>query len=411
LHFLLCRGNSKDHPKGMAASCNWDNLRGNLWPEFRLWLGRSSLLSRLFAITSERIASKEHPATWFLDARGWAKEADAEAQGRSLSGHHARYVLVLLDETGDTAPAVGRTAEQALGNCEWGKIVQAGNPTSHGGLLYAVSTQLRHQWHVISITADPDDPKRTPRVPVEWAREQIATYGRDNPWVMAYILGQFPPTGFNSLLSPDDVQAATCRFVPLDQYAWAQKRLGVDVARFGDDATVLYPRQGLVAFDPIEMRGAKTQDIAARVAVAHARWGSEVHFLDATGGYGAGVIDALGIARIKCVPVDYAGKADDPRYFNKRTEMWWRMAEWLKRGGSLPNDPQLARELTTPVYWFHQGKIRLEEKDQIKKRLGFSPDHADALAQTFCVVDQPAQTSSMLPARSRASLVQSDPLA
>lgn len=409
-YFLLCCGDDLDHPKGIAASCNWDNLRTNLWPEFSKWFGRSPILSSLFEITSERIFSREHPRTWLLDARGWAKGSDAEAQGRSLSGLHAKYVLVMLDETGDTSPAVGRTAEQALAGCTWGKIIQAGNPTSHSGLLYEAATKLRHEWRVISITGDPDDPNRSPRVPIEWARQQIKDHTRDNPWVQAYILGTFPPSGFNSLLSPDEVQAAIGRYIPPDQYVFAQKRIGVDVARFGDDATVLYPRQGLVAFDPVEMRGARTQDIAARVAVARQRFGAEIVFVDATGGYGAGVIDALGMARIRCVPVDFSGKAEDPQFFNKRTEIWWRMASWVKKGGSIPNDTTLARELTTPTYWHHNGKIRLEEKDQIKKRLGFSPDHADALAETFALVDQPAQASGLRQIGKRGVLVQEDPL-
>jgi hypothetical protein len=66
------------------------------------------------------------------------------------------------------------------------------------------------------------------------------------------------------------------------------------------------------------------------------------------------------------------------------------MAEWVKRGGALPNDPELAKELTTPTYTHQNGKLRLEEKEQIKKRLGFSPDKGDALALTFALPDMPA---------------------
>ena len=68
-----------------------------------------------------------------------------------------------------------------------------------------------------------------------------------------------------------------------------------------------------------------------------------------------------------------------------------KMAEWVKNGGALPNIPELVSELTTPTYTFTNGKFVLEEKDQIKIRLGRSPDLADALALTFAIVDMPSR--------------------
>jgi phage terminase large subunit len=89
--------------------------------------------------------------------------------------------------------------------------------------------------------------------------------------------------------------------------------------------------------------------------------------------------------------VNFSGKAIDPRYYNKRAEMWFEMADWVKKGGALPNIPSLKRELTAPTYTFKKGKFLLEEKEQIKARLGFSPDMADALCLTFAVPDMPSQ--------------------
>src|SRR5690606_33976175 len=130
----------------------------------------------------------------------FAKKADVEAQGRTLSGLHAKSIFYLLDESGDMPTALLRSAEQGLSNCEWGRIAQAGNPTSHDGVLYLAVSVQSHLWTVIRITGDPDDPKRSPRIDLEWAKEQIQLYGRDNPWVMAFILGQFPPGSLQSLL-------------------------------------------------------------------------------------------------------------------------------------------------------------------------------------------------------------------
>jgi phage terminase large subunit len=389
-NFLLCYGSRGNHPKGAAVSVTADNLKDNLWAELSKWQDRSEVLKSAFQWTKERIFAKDHPATWFLSARSFSKTANADEQGRTLSGLHSEYVLALIDESGDIPLAVAKAAEQALSTRpSFGKILQAGNPTSLDGILYAAATQLSHLWYIIRITGDPDDPERSSRIDATWAAEQIKTYGRDNPWVMAYILGLFPPSSINTLLGPDEVAASMRRNPSSDTYTHTQKRLGVDVARFGDDRTIIFPRQGLMAFKPIEMRNARTPDIAARVANLKASWGSEMEMVDDTGGYGAGVIDSMLQAGHSPYAVNFAGKAMDPRYLNKRAEMWFLLAEWVKRGGALPNDPDLAKELVTPTYTFQGGKFKLEEKAQIKERLGFSPDKADALALTFALPDMP----------------------
>lgn len=392
---LACFGEHGEHPKGAALSGEGrDNLRDNLWAELSKVQKRSEYLTRTFTWNQERIYANAFPETWFCSARSYPKDANSEAIGRSLSGLHSKYPFLLLDEVGEMPLAVGQKAEQIFtGNPLDALIVAAGNPTSTSGLLYQIFVTLRELWEVITITADPDDPKRTPRVDIEHARQQIRLYGRDNPWVMATILGEFPPQGFNTLLTVEQVEAAMKRHYREADYMYSQKRLGVDVARFGDDKTIIMPRQGLVAFKPAEMRNARSHEIAARVAVAKAKWGSEMEFIDDTGGWGSGVIDSLLQSGISIMPINFSGRAMDPRYFNIRAEMWWSMAEWVKRGGALPPIPSLVRQLTQPTYYFQAGKLRLEEKEQIKKRLGFSPDEADALGLTFAMPDMPATLS------------------
>jgi hypothetical protein len=344
-----------------------------------------------FTWHKEQIVSNDHPATWFLSARSYARDADQDAIGRSLSGLHSQFPFILLDETGGMPVTVGQKAEQIFtGGVVDGLVMQAGNPTTTEGLLYSVCSNPGG-YVVITITADPDDPRRTPRVAVEHAREQIEKYGRDNPWVMSTILGLFPPSGLNTLLGIEEVETAMGRNITIDKYEFSQKRLGVDVARFGDDKTVIFPRQGLQAFRPAELRNSRTNEIAARVMAAKVKWDSEMEFVDDTGGYGAGVIDALLQSGASPVGVQFAGKAIDSRYLNKRAEMWFLMAEWIKRGGGLPRMPELVGELTVPTYYFKNGKFQIEEKDQIKDRLGRSPDLADALALTFALPEMPGQ--------------------
>lgn len=397
LNFIGCYGEKGEHPKGAAVSVTATNLADNLWPEFSKWMARSQYFSSQFTWTKSRIFANDHPETWFISARSYSKTADEEEQGRTLSGLHSKYVLAMIDESGDIPLAVAKAAEQALSTKpKFGKILQAGNPTSRNGMLFAAASTLRHLWYLITITGDPDDPNRSPRIGIDWAREQIKTYGRDNPWIMSSLLGQFPEGSINTLLGSDVVNPALGRHMTLDKYAWAQKRLGVDVARFGDDRTVIFPRQGLASFKPVIMRGSRSNDIAARVAAARAKWvssgvGDLIELIDGTGGWGSGVIDSLLQAGHNPIEVQFAGKAIDERYANKRAEMWFDMAEWIKRGGALPNLPELGRELMAPTYTFQGGKFLLEPKEQIKKRLGSSPDLADALALTFALPDMPAQ--------------------
>ena len=389
---LSCFAEKGEHPKGAALSITKDNLSDNLWPELAKWQNQSSFLQAAFEWHKERIQAKDHPETWFLSARSYAKDADADAIGRALSGLHSKYPFILLDETGDMPIAVGKAAEQIFtGMPTDALIVQAGNPTSVTGLLYQACNALRGQWHVITITADPDDPKRTPRVSIEYAKDQIETHGKDNPWVMATILGLFPPQGFNALLGIEEVEAAMGKSIRPDQYQWAAKIIGVDVARFGDDRSVIFKRQGLASFSPAVMRKARTTDIAARCATIFDEWQGDAFMIDDTGHWGHGVIDNLATAKYKAIGVQFHGPAIDERYRNKRAEMWFAMADWVKAGGCLPAIPEIVAELTTPTYSFTNGKIILEDKDQIKKRLGRSPDLADALALTFAFPVQPKQ--------------------
>lgn len=388
-NFLLCYADQDNHPKAAAVSITGENLKDNLWSEMSKWQGKSELLMHQFEWTHTRIYHKQFPSTWFMSARSFAKSANADEVGRTLSGLHSKYILYMIDESGDIPPSIIKSAEQGLSTGPvFGKIMQAGNPTSHVGMLYAAATTLRDQWHVIRITGDPDDPNRSPRIDIDWARAQIKQYGRDNPWVRAYILGEFPDAAINTLLSVEDVEKAMNRQIPEHAYSWAQKRLGIDVARFGMDSNVIFPRQGLRAFKYVQSQGQRSNEIAARVMSAKYKWKSEAEFVDGTGGYGSGVVDSLRQAGVVAHEIHFSSKPIDDAYFNKRSEMWFEMAKWIKEyGGVLPHDPTLIKELTAPTYFFVNGKFQLESKDQIKARLGFSPDRADALCLTFAHPD------------------------
>lgn len=411
---------TRPHPRIGATSITGANLDSALWPEMAKWMNRSPYLRDQFVWTKTQIVHRKHFATWWMQARSWPKQADAQAQADALGGLHEDYAMWVLDEMGGYPQSLMATVEAVLASGIECHIIGAGNPTHTTGPLYRACTVDRALWKVFTITGDPENPKAwvySPRVmkkregglltPLEHAKQQIAQYGRDNPWVMVNILGEFPPSSINALLGIEEVQEAMLRKLRPAVYQHMQKRLGIDVARFGDDRTVIFPRQGLASFRPIVMRhergSAVSNDIAARIVAAKARWGSELELIDDTVGWAHGVIDALRVGGIAVVPVNYAGKALDPRYKNRRSEMWLKGATFIRDGGSLPNIPEMIGELTEPTYTFANGQFILEPKELVKERIGRSPDLADAYMLTHAMEDLPGEFMEKMRGRNKAA--------
>lgn len=380
-NFLLTR----PHPKIGATSTTGGNLKSNLWPELNRWYQKAALLRQLFEITKTMIYSREFPETWSLEARTWPKEADPTQIGNALAGLHAEYVMWLLDESGDYPDSIMPVCEGIFtGNPKEAHIVQAGNPTHLSGPLYRACTAARNIWKVIEITADPDDPKRTPRVSVDVAREQIAQYGRDNPWILVRIFGQFPPSSPNALIGPDEVSAAMKRMYRDFDYRDFPKVLGVDVAREGDDASVIFKRQGIQCFPMAKYRNITGIQGAGAVSRIWDDWGADAVFVDSTGGFGSSWIDQLHQLGKPPIGIHFSNDAHDKRrYFNKRTEMYFDAVEWIRRGGALPESAEILAALTQTNYSFKGDRLLLEPKEFVKKKIGYSPDEADAFILTF----------------------------
>lgn len=371
-------------PKIAATSISGANLADGLWTEMAKWRNRSPLLAAQFTWTKTRIFHNGAPEEWFMSARAWSQSADASQQANTLAGFHADFVLFLIDESGGIPDAIMPTAEAAFAGTIECHIVQAGNPSMLSGPLYRAATVARKLWKLIEITGDPDDPKRSPRIPIEYAREQIRQYGRENPWVLVNIFGQFPPSSLNVLIGPDEVTAAMKRYYREHEIGNAPRVLGVDVAGFGDDASVIFKRQGLQAFPLIKKRNIDSTQGAGLVARTWADWDADGVFVDATGGFGSGWIDQLRLLGKTPIGVQFAGEAHDKtRFANKRAEMYFDAVEWIRRGGALPESTEILRALTETTYSFYRDRLLLEPKDEIKVKLGYSPDEADAFVLTF----------------------------
>lgn len=390
-NFLLTR----PHPKIACTSISSDNLADNLWTEMAHWQNQSKLLQEAFTWTKTRIVANDHPETWWMSARTWSKTADKQQQSATLAGLHAPYIMFVLDESGGIPDAVMASAEAALSTCIEGHIVQGGNPTHLEGPLYKACTVEKSLWRIFEMTGDPDDPNRSGLVSVEWARSQIEKYGKDNPWVLVNVFGKFPPASFNALIGPEELGLSIKRRYREPDFDKHPMILGVDCARFGDDSSIIFPRQGLQAFNPFQYRGLNGTD-GAEVTIS--KWNeldADACFIDNTGGFGASWIDNLLRLGKSPIGIHFSQKPMDEQYFNKRAEMAFACIEWIKRGGAIPDVPELIQALTQTTYTFKGNQLLIEPKEDVKAKLGFSPDHMDALCLTFALPVEREQRNSI----------------
>jgi hypothetical protein len=171
--------------------------------------------------------------------------------------------------------------------------------------------------------------------------------------------------------------------------------IGVDVARYGSNESVIWFRKGRDArsIPPVRLRGLSTVALAGKVSEAFHRYRVDGIFVDG-GGVGGGVVDQLRALHIHCFDINFGSKAEGigwatgnegERYANKRAEMWGAMRAWLKHG-AIPAEPDLKAQLIGPTYTYTvKNEIQLEKKEDMMRRGLDSPDLADALALTFAM--------------------------
>lgn len=189
----------------------------------------------------------------------------------------------------------------------------------------------------------------------------------------------FDEPGTDQFISGIEVNAARTR----QSLGQGPKVMGVDVARFGDDRTVIVYRNGDVLEDIDIYRGLDTMQTVGKVILAVSQWNPEAVFVDVNG-VGAGVCDRLRQLKYPIFEVNASSSPNETQYKNLRAEMWGKMRLWIRdRAKILPRE-DLANDLTSLTYKFdHRNALQLESKDDLKKRGLPSPDIADALALTF----------------------------
>lgn len=189
----------------------------------------------------------------------------------------------------------------------------------------------------------------------------------------------------NALIGPDELKEAVARRYREVDFNQHPRILGVDVARFGDDSSIIFPRQGLQAFNPSQFRNLNGTTGAEIVCRRMNEWDADAVFIDNTGGFGASWIDNLQRLGKDPIGIHFSQESTDGQYFNKRAEMAFKLVEWIKKGGAIPDVKELIQALSQTTYTFKNDKLLIEPKEDIKAKIGYSPDHMDSLMLTFAL--------------------------
>lgn len=340
---------------------------------------------------------------WEIDPKWFAKGLSTDDPNR-FQGYHAKHILGVIDEGAGVEPPIWE-AMNAILTSMGARLLVIGNPTEPSGAFYdAFSSPLFHKIHIsafdtpnftqFGITLEDIrlgtwQAKITSTLPTpylitpQWVYERFVEWGEDSPSFQARICGNFPIMGSDTMIPLGWViraQERECTFDTTDTCVMA-----VDVARFGDDESVIGIRRGksLTRYDPITNTDIYTLSKAAKHVYDEER--PKFVKVDANG-WGAGVADNL--RAWGCNVIDFMGQQrawNVDKFTNRRTESWYLTREKFRLNEiNIPNDDALQGQLTSPKYKFDQaGRYVLESKEDMKKRGLPSPDRADVITMLF----------------------------
>ena len=377
--------------KGVVTANTASQLETKTWAEIKKWLNRS-LVRDLFEVKATSIEAKESPESWRVDAITCREE-----QAESFAGQHAASStsFYIFDEASAIPEVIYDVAEGGLTDGE-PMMFLFGNPTRNSGRFFECFHKRSKYWNTRRIDSR-SVAISNKKIIAQWKEE----YGEDSDFFKVRVKGEFPSQGSDQFIPAELVRVAMARGTPVVNKATCAV-IGVDVARFGDDDTVIATRIGKDGtMPPKRFNGLKTTEVVGKVK-EHIRYLKRVLginriycFID-EGGVGSGPVDILRDDGFPVRGVNFSLAPDDKDiYPYKREEMWGRMAKWLEEG-ALPIDKDLEEDLISPTYSIDvKGRRKLESKADMKKRGCRSPDAGDAYALTFAyLVDEFSEYSS-----------------
>ena len=341
------------------------------------------------------------------DHRGIIAFTSSEAS--RLTGFHAPLVVAIITE----AQGVESFCFEAMHACATGegdRLLVLGNPLSPTGRFYSI-TRPNSGWRAIKISAH-DTPNLTEGGNVipglitrSFVDRMAEEYGRNSSIYRSRVLGQFPEGSSDGLISRSWLEAAAVRFdseALEDEAANEPFVIGLDVARFGHDKSVLVIRQGPIVREMIEWSkrdlmetcGMVMNELRERqlVPLDVSKFGPGLSGREGTTlridiiGLGSGVYDRLIEQQLNCLGYQGSYRAREHlKFANVRAASYWGLRKKLEMGLiALPRDDQLFEELCETKYKIDSaGRVQIESKDDLSARLSRSPDKADAVVIAF----------------------------
>jgi hypothetical protein len=295
-----------------------------------------------------------------------------------IEGFHAESgVLLILDETKGIPQDAYDALQGALTGLEANRLLVTSTPGGPSGPFYRIWSKgdgwKKH--HIPSTDSSNVDP--------QWCEDRANDWGVGSPLYQARVLGEFPDAGEGVLFPLSLLERSVGAEITDESAQKSGTILGVDVARsVAGDFNAISVQTGGALREIVLWQSADTMQTVGRVVKEAATRGAKRIRVD-VGGVGGGVVDRLKELRHPVEAVHFGGRARDPkRFLNWRAEAYWNLREALEKGGrvSLPDDDELIADLASIRYEFTQdGRIKLESKDDTRKRLGRSPDRADAV--------------------------------
>jgi hypothetical protein len=370
--------------KGVVTANTENQLRTKTWSElgkwYNLFIGKHHFRLTPTALLPE---NRDLERTWRIDMIPWSERNTEAFQGLHNQG---KRLILIFDEASAIPNIIWEVAEGALTDADT-QIIWAvfGNITRGQGRFRECFDASQTFWSVRCV--DSREVSFTNKAQIaKW----IEHYGIDSDFVKIRVLGQPPKQGEMEFFNAQDIDEAMRREVePGGAIA-----LGVDVARFGANFSVLYPRRGRDArfIQRRRYQGLSTIDLALKISEANREWRCDGIMID-EGGVGGGVVDQVRHLQLHCFGIQFGGKPSQTTewntlgesYANKRAEMYGSLRSWI-RSGALPNDAELRGQLLSITYTFNpKDQIILTSKEVMMREGKPSPDDVDALALTFAL--------------------------
>ncbi len=384
---------TKPDTRGVITANTETQLKTKTWSELGKW-HHMSITRDVFKLTATAYFHPNHERTWRIDMVPWS-ERNTEA----FAGLHnqGRRILVIFDEASAIPDVIWETTEGALTDKDTQILwLVFGNPTRNLGRFKECFGGGTHSDFWFSRQVDSRTVSFTNK---EQIARWIKAYGEDSDFVRIRVYGMFPRVGEMEFFNADDIAAAMVRESQTgltDPLA-----LGVDVARYGKNSSVIYPRKGRDArtYPRQRFQGLSTVALAERVFEVNFQYHADGIMVDG-GGVGGGVVDNIRARALHCYDVQFGSKDDTPhfmwgsdgeRYANKRSGMYGACRAWLKNG-MLPDDPDLRKQFSAIKYTLNKrDEIQLISKeDMLKLDPDLELDDIDALVLTFAHALEPS---------------------